>query len=229
MGALRTIARNVASNAAGYFVAIALALIVTPYALRMLGDQQYGVWNVIVSLTGYYGILDLGIRSAVAQYVTRHWSHGDVPALNRVLSTSLAVTSLIAIVLIGCSFVVATQCHWIFSATGEALASLQHAVLVFGIGVALSFPMAVFGSALHARERFEARDQRALPAGAAPRLRHRRARVGDDGQHDGRQSAAGGGRTPPAARRPDRAAPRRPADAAPAVRLRHLQLPGQLQ
>ncbi len=41
--------------------------------------------GLIVGMTGYYGLLDLGIRSAVGQYVTRYWTAGDMEGVNRTL------------------------------------------------------------------------------------------------------------------------------------------------
>jgi O-antigen/teichoic acid export membrane protein len=155
MGAMRTIAKNVASNAVGYLVTLVLAILVTPLALHSLGDAHYGVWVVIVSVTGYYGILDLGIRSAVSQYVTRHWSRGDKPALSRTLSTALAMTSAIAVLLIGCTILLALFGDSLFAKDGQIEDDLRQAVLVIGIGVALSFPLAIFGGAIQARERFD--------------------------------------------------------------------------
>lgn len=155
MGALSTIARNVASNAAGYVVALVLALVVAPFAAEALGKQLYGVWLVIVSVTGYYGILDLGLRSAVAQYLTRAWTQGDRQTLNQVVSTALALTTGIAGLLLLVSGLIAWRSDLLFTVQGQTLAEVQEAVLVFGIGVALSFPMAVFGSAIQARQRFD--------------------------------------------------------------------------
>lgn len=155
MGAMRTIAKNVASNAVGYLVTLVLAILVTPLALRSLGDAHYGLWVVIVSVTGYYGILDLGIRSAVSQYVTRHWSRRDKPALSRTLSTALAMTSAMALALVACTVLLALFGDSLFAKDGVLEDNLREAVLVIGIGVALSFPLAIFGGAIQARERFD--------------------------------------------------------------------------
>ncbi len=134
-------------------VAAVLALIVTPIANDELGVELYGVWQAIVALTGYYGLLDLGIRAAVTQYIARHWSRGENEELGRLLSTALAITGAIATILllgtIGLSFVA----DWFFD--GAARESAPHAILVFGVGVAISFPMSVFGAAIQARERFD--------------------------------------------------------------------------
>jgi O-antigen/teichoic acid export membrane protein len=155
MGSLQTVTRNVASNATGYFVSLLLAFFITPFAVARLGDDWYGLWLIIVSVTGSYGILDLGIRSAVSQYITRHWSRGDMAGLSSLVSTALAITSGIAVLLAGLSVLLSLTCVWLFD-LGKAFAvPFPQAVLIIGLGVAFSFPMGVFGSAIQARERFD--------------------------------------------------------------------------
>ena len=73
-------ARNISSNLAGFLVSAVVALLLSPFIIRTLGDVKYGLWTLLISLTGYYGILDLGVRSAVGHYVTRYWAKNDVPA-----------------------------------------------------------------------------------------------------------------------------------------------------
>ena len=40
------------------------------------------MWALLVACTGYYGLMDLGIRSAVGQYVTRYWAKDDIDGVS---------------------------------------------------------------------------------------------------------------------------------------------------
>ncbi|MFM1871818.1 MAG: hypothetical protein RL398_1240, partial [Planctomycetota bacterium] len=155
MSALRTITKNVLSNTAGHFVALATALLLTPFVVAQLGDDVYGIWGIVVSLTGYYGILDLGIRSAVGQYVTRYWAQGDIAGLNRTMSTAVAITLPIAGLLLLVSGLIAWLLPSLASLPPESVAPTRTAILITGGAVALAFPFAVFGSATYARQRFD--------------------------------------------------------------------------
>lgn len=155
MGALRTISRNIASNAAGHMVAIATAFFMTPFVLHTLGDEVYGSWNLVVSLTGYYGILDLGIRSAVGQYLTRYWTKGDREGVNRTMTTAVALTLPIAALLLVLSAALAWAAPTLFHLDAAEADGTCKAILVMGAAVALSFPFAVLGSATYARQRFD--------------------------------------------------------------------------
>jgi len=71
------ILRNVASNWVGFALNAAVTLALTPFILRELGTARYGIWILTSSLIGYYGLLDLGFRAGVTQYLTRFMAVGD--------------------------------------------------------------------------------------------------------------------------------------------------------
>ena len=151
-------ARNIFSNFAGYLITAAVALVLTPFILQKLGGPVWAMWAVIVSMTGSYGLLDLGIRSAVGQYVTRYWSKGDMDGVNRTLNTAMVLLVGVAVIAI---LVTITLCltlgSWIDFDKLEAVdaASLQWALFVSGTGIALSLPMALWSTVTYARERFD--------------------------------------------------------------------------
>ncbi len=155
MGVLRTIARNALSNAAGYLVSVVTALVLTPFVIHHLGKSVWGFWSLVVSFTGYYGILDLGIRSAVGQYVTRYWALKDMDGVNRTLNTALVLTGAVGFLLLGITFLMVPLAPGLFQISGPVARDFQWAILIMGVSVSLSFPLAVFGSATFARQRFD--------------------------------------------------------------------------
>jgi len=73
---------NVASNWGIYFLNIWVAFFLSPYMIHKLGDSQFGAWNILVSLTGYMGLVDLGTRSAVVKYAAEYWAKKDYERVN---------------------------------------------------------------------------------------------------------------------------------------------------
>ena len=155
MSVKRTIIRNVLSNWAGYGVSIAVAIFLSPFVVHSLGDGAYGMWTLLVSLTGYYGLLDLGIRSGVGQYVTRYWAQGDMDGVNRTMNTALFTLSAIAIVAVLATGVVVWFLPKWFTIEGASLFDTQLAMAVMGVGFAVNLPMMIFGTATTARQRFD--------------------------------------------------------------------------
>ena len=99
-------------NALSNWVALGLngaaAFLLTPYIIRCLGVNGYGIWRLIASVVGYYAILDLGVSSAVTRYVARYAGQRDYKALNETVSTALTMFCVIGLVVIGGSLLLAS-------------------------------------------------------------------------------------------------------------------------
>ncbi|MGD0907564.1 MAG: hypothetical protein ABSA96_08275, partial [Candidatus Acidiferrales bacterium] len=64
-------ARNVLANWGGSISYMLIAFFLSPFIVHHLGTSRYGVWVLIVSFTGYLGLLDLGVRGTINYYVAR--------------------------------------------------------------------------------------------------------------------------------------------------------------
>ncbi|MEO8031328.1 MAG: oligosaccharide flippase family protein [Gemmatimonadota bacterium] len=75
--------------------------ILLPYNIHALGDEGYGTWILITSITGYLALLSLGAPMASLRYVARYAAEKDFEKLNRALGTfagmylSMGVMSLV--------------------------------------------------------------------------------------------------------------------------------------
>jgi O-antigen/teichoic acid export membrane protein len=84
-------ARGAASNYAGQFVVLAAAILLTPVILHSVGEAAYSLWVLANALTGYGGLLDLGISYTVQKYVAEHAARGTLDELSRMISSALAL------------------------------------------------------------------------------------------------------------------------------------------
>src|SRR5579864_6055373 len=73
-----------------YTVATAVvSVVVMPFIVHSLGDRDYGIWTLVATFVGYYGVLELGLAAAVSRYLSRSLGAGDEEDCNRVFNTSL--------------------------------------------------------------------------------------------------------------------------------------------
>lgn len=54
-----------------------VSLLFLPFMLRMLGQSQYGLYQLVGSLSAYLSVLDLGLSTTVARYVAKYRTHAD--------------------------------------------------------------------------------------------------------------------------------------------------------
>ncbi len=91
---------NVLWNWSAVLVNIFSALILSPFIIRRLGDENYGLWALTVSLAEYYWIVDLGFRSATLKYTAHYRTLGEDDRINEILNTALFYSACIGPVLI---------------------------------------------------------------------------------------------------------------------------------
>jgi O-antigen/teichoic acid export membrane protein len=152
---LGTILRNIFSNSAAYLVTAVIGFLLAPFVVHSLGNTGYGLWTLVLSFTGYFGLLDLGIRSSVGRFVARYLALDDHINVNRIVSTAFAMlTSGSVLALI----VTAIAVRYFFSAfkiEPEFQDAARTALLITGVNMACVLPLGVFTSILIALDRFD--------------------------------------------------------------------------
>lgn len=101
---LRLLAKNAGSNVSVMVVKIGFAFVMAPVIVRALGNYDYGLWEIVVSLVGYMGMLDMGMRPAVTRYVAKFNADDNRPSLNELFSTAVAFNGIVG--LVACSILV---------------------------------------------------------------------------------------------------------------------------
>ena len=154
MRSLRVL-RNVVTNYLRFFLAGAIAFVLTPFMVRHLGDRDYGLWVTLFSLTGYFGLFDQGIRPSLVRYVSRDHAAGDRDGLARTISSAFALYSVVAVVTMAVAMVVAVNAASWIRLDASLYAIAPALVMVVGLSIALGFPLGVFGAVLSGLQRYD--------------------------------------------------------------------------
>ena len=150
----RQILRNVGSSWFALGVNVLVGIFLSPFILHRLGNVAYGAWVLVFSITGYYGLFDLGIRSSVIRYVSSYTAPGNRDGLARLINTSLALYTLIGMVALLLTVVLSTVMGSLFRIPADLLATARWLFLMVGTAVALGFPAGVFSGVLEGLSRF---------------------------------------------------------------------------
>jgi len=152
---LHHILKAVASSWLAVSVNAVVGFLLTPYLLHHLGAVQFGLYTLVTALSGYYGLFDLGIRSAVLRFVSRALSLNDREETNRVVSTAFYFYWAICAIAVAATVFVLPWLPRLFGVDGETAGAFQHLVLLAGILQGLIFPLNVFAGSLDASGRFD--------------------------------------------------------------------------
>jgi O-antigen/teichoic acid export membrane protein len=148
------ILKNVGSSWFALGVNVLVGIFLSPYIIHHLGDEAFGLWVIIFSITGYYGLFDLGIRSSIIRYVAKFSATDEHDELNRLVNTAMFSYGGIGVVAVAITLVAA---HYVYAIKGiapEFVVTARYLLLMVGMAVSLGFPLGVFGGILEGLQRF---------------------------------------------------------------------------
>jgi len=96
--------RNTIFNAIGSFWQILIGLILIPYIVSHIGMERYGIWAIVGVLTGYFGLLDLGVKDSFTKYIAEFYAKEDDKSINEVVNVGFVFYSLLALVVVAVGF-----------------------------------------------------------------------------------------------------------------------------
>jgi O-antigen/teichoic acid export membrane protein len=162
----RLLARNTAWNYAGFFLNLATNLVMFPFVVHRIGDASSGVWLLLSSITGYMGLLELGIVPSLTQSIAASLARGGHEAVSRAASTAQAVLAGLA----GLSLLLLPAASHLTHGLGIPLELQNQAVLALRVtivGFALRMPLAAFQGILLGHQRQDRCNQLWIVLGAA--------------------------------------------------------------
>lgn len=119
-----------------------------------LGDEAFGIWILIFSITGYYGLFDLDIWTSIVRYAARYSAVNDEDELNRLINTAMLSYSGIGAVALVITLTVTYYVTSIFKIPPEFVVTARWLLIMVGTAVSLGFPLGVFGGILDGPQRF---------------------------------------------------------------------------
>lgn len=149
------IVKNVSSSWLVLATNALVGIFIAPVVLHHLGDAAFGIWILILSITGYYGLFDFGIRSSVLRDVSRFVASKDREALAKVVNTSLFSYSCIAFFTLLLTLTLSFYVNRLFHLSSDLYPTAKWILLIVGSGVALGFPFGISGSLLEGLQRFD--------------------------------------------------------------------------
>ncbi len=99
--------KNTFYNFIGKIWGILVGLFLTPFIIHHIGIERYGVWAIVGVITGYFGLLDLGIGSSFIKYIAEFHTKKDTEKINQVINCGITFYSIFAfaVMALACLFI----------------------------------------------------------------------------------------------------------------------------
>jgi O-antigen/teichoic acid export membrane protein len=118
-----------------------VAIFVTPFMLRTLGQSEFGLYSLIGTFVGYLTVLDLGLNNSIVRYVARYRASSDNAGEQNFLAMAMITYGGIALLAAAVGAMLWWRLDLIFGGalTAKELdrARIMFAILVLNVVVAL--------------------------------------------------------------------------------------------
>ena len=133
-----------------------ISLVYTPVMMRMLGQNEYGLYQTVVTTISMLSVLNLGFGAGYVRYFSLYKSKNDNLAIHRLNGLFMSVFFTLGTIVLLCGLYISFNLKMVFD---EGLSSSEYALakilmVIQTSNLALSFPMSVFTSIISANERF---------------------------------------------------------------------------
>lgn len=133
-----------------------VGLAYTPYMLRCLGQNEYGLYSLVASVISYLTILDFGFGNAIIRYTAKFRAEGKIQEQWELFGMFLIVYSIIGLIAFCGGLALYFNVDALFDRTMTAadMSQAQTMMLLLTINLAFTFPLSVFGAIITAYENF---------------------------------------------------------------------------
>lgn len=144
---------NSLSGTTLYVTNVIVAFIMSPVYIRVLGNRDYGLWELVLSVIGYMGLIDLGIGGSLVRFVSIADGRKDTKDLQQTMSTACAFFIPAGAFVLMLFSVLSCSPGLIAGLEIRDIANLETVFLLLGLNAAMFFPLQVFTATLSGLQR----------------------------------------------------------------------------
>lgn len=133
-----------------------VGLAYTPYMLRCLGQNEYGLYSLVASVIAYLTLLDFGFGNAIVRYTAKFRAEGKQQEQWEMFGMFLIVYSIIGLIafLGGLALYFNVDALFDRTMTEADLSQARSMMLLLTVNLAFTFPLSIFGAIITAYENF---------------------------------------------------------------------------
>ena len=145
MSRKRKVLQGSASNLVRVLLSMLVSLVLPPFLVHRMDPAEYSAWVLILQLSGYVYMLDLGLQTAIGKFVAEYDAKGESEASHRLISTSFTILAFAATIGSVAIVVMAWSVPQLFHQMPVTLVpQVRIALLAVGLSTAVILPFGVF-------------------------------------------------------------------------------------
>ncbi len=143
----KLIQKNTITNYILVFIRILQGILVTRWMIVYLGQEFYGFWGLLWTVFMYVLVLDFGFSKAAQKCTAEGVQNVDVNRYSRIVSAVFTMQWIMSLVIVLVSVLAAVYIvplTHLENASAEKVTYLRQVLLVFSLGIAVTFPTGMF-------------------------------------------------------------------------------------
>jgi O-antigen/teichoic acid export membrane protein len=148
--------RNLTANWVGHGVNLVVMFFLSPFVVHTLGTTQYGIWQILTVLTGYMGVLDLGVRASTGRFIVLYLGKKEYGKIDQTIRTGLGLYTCVGGLILIVSCILGLEFPRFFPSVSSEYRTLVRLLLpVLAVNIWISAFRTVLSSILTAHDRFD--------------------------------------------------------------------------
>ncbi len=143
---------NVLWSWSGVAVNLFAGFFLSPFLIRRLGDDNFGIWTLVLAMVEYYWLLDLGFRNATVKYAAHYRALDQPLEVNRVINTGLLYSFIVSAITFALTLFGRSHFTSLFHSNKPIFGTL---LLIVGVSWSIGMIFNVFNAGLEGFQRFD--------------------------------------------------------------------------
>ncbi len=139
---------NIVSNYLKFLINMVIVFFMTPFIIKMLGVEQFGLWSLIFAVIGLFGLLDLGFATAAVKFVAEAVGARNNNGLDKIVSSLVFIYLAIGAICLVLVFLLSGPFSYFFELDEHSRHAFTTVMIIVGSAVSLSFPLSIFKAML---------------------------------------------------------------------------------
>lgn len=137
-------------------ISIGIGLIYTPFMIKMLGQHEYGLYNLVLSVVSYLSLLDLGFASAYTRFFQRARVTQNKKNANQINAIFQMIFAVIAVCTIICGAFLVFNIQYVIGAkiSNQEVSTAKILMIFMVANIAFNFLFCIYNAYIYAHEKF---------------------------------------------------------------------------
>jgi len=117
-----------------------VGLVLTPFILKYLGKDEYGIFITIGAMVGTISVLDFGLNNTIVRFVAKYRAEKDKKGEENFLATTMIIYGIISVLVILIGLLFYTQIDRYFTQMNPEelrIAKIMFLILIFNLAIRL--------------------------------------------------------------------------------------------